>query len=200
MKSLRFWAYFCAFLSLVVSLAMIILWICGVWELKVVNLNTFVGVTVALLGLIVTLAIAWQIYNAIDMKSKIDDLNSLRLQFEEHKQSIELENHKTGMYLNYLFSLGAFDIGDMLNSFRFMICALKDQLQLEKQKNIVLFMERMELIVGKIAPNSKYESDFYDEIIKSNEKIQSLDNYGFIKERYVKIITEFMSKVKRVEA
>ena len=89
MKNLRFWAYTSAFLSIVISLAMIGFWISGVWELKVVNLNTFVGVTVSLLAIIVTLAIAWQIYNAVDMKNKVEELKQLEGQLEEQKKSFD---------------------------------------------------------------------------------------------------------------
>ena len=57
----------CAYLALLFSVVTILLWICNVGGFTVVSLDTFVGVIVALLAIIVTFVIGWQIYNAIDI-------------------------------------------------------------------------------------------------------------------------------------
>ena len=199
MKNIRFWAYFSAFLSLVISLAIVGYWICSVHELKVVNLNTFVGVTVALLGMIVTLAIAWQIYNAVDMKSKIEELKQLEVKFKEQEMCLAQQNFSSGSHINRLSGISAYHAGEMEHAFRFMLSGFINELQLAKPRDIDYFLMMMEQIVNKIPAQAKYVASRYDNIIGMNEQIKSLDNYEFIKVRYESIYDKFISKVKRDE-
>ena len=66
-------AHICAFLSLAISVTMLVLWCCNVGGFTVVSLDSFVGVIVALLAIVVTLAVGWQIYNRIDFKNRIKE-------------------------------------------------------------------------------------------------------------------------------
>jgi len=50
------------------------LWILGSLELTVVSLETFVGVIVALLGILVTVILGWQIVNALELRGKIKEI------------------------------------------------------------------------------------------------------------------------------
>lgn len=50
------------------------LWIYGSLELSVVSLDTFIGVIVALLAIVFTVIIGFQIVNAIDMREKMSQL------------------------------------------------------------------------------------------------------------------------------
>ena len=67
-------AHICAYLSLAISITMLVLWCCNVGGFTVVNLDSFVGVIVALLAIVVTLAIGWQIFNSIEIRNKIESL------------------------------------------------------------------------------------------------------------------------------
>ena len=69
-------AHICAYLSLAISVTLLVLWCCDVGGFTVVSLDSFVGVIVALLAIIVTLAIGWQIYNSIELNERIKKLNT----------------------------------------------------------------------------------------------------------------------------
>lgn len=199
MNKTRFWTNCCSFLSLAISLAMIGFWIFGVWELKVVDFNTFVGVIVSLLAIIVTLAIAWQIYNAVEMKSKIEELKQLEDKFKEQEKCLEQQNFSSGSHINRLSGISAYNAGEQEHAFRFMLSAFINELQLTKPRDIDYFLMMMEQIVNKIPAQAKYVANRYDSIIEMNEQIKSLDNYGFVKVRYEPIYDKFISKVKRDE-
>ena len=62
------------------------LWLCESFEFSVVSLDSFVGVIVALLAIIVTVAIGYQIINAIEVKDEIKQL--------KQRQDIILENEQ----------------------------------------------------------------------------------------------------------
>ena len=57
-----------------------------------VNLDIFVGVIVALLAIIVTIAIGWQIWDAMDLKSNFALLNKKNREFEA--LTTKMEEHE----------------------------------------------------------------------------------------------------------
>lgn len=68
-------------LSIILSVVAIVgvisvwlLWIMDSLHLAVISLDTFVGVIVALLAIIVTIVLGWQIINALELQGKIKDL------------------------------------------------------------------------------------------------------------------------------
>jgi len=70
-------------ISLVGVIVIALLWVVGSLKLVVVSLDSFVGVVVALLGLLVTIILGWQIVNAIELREKMAEL--------EHRQTSMLE-------------------------------------------------------------------------------------------------------------
>lgn len=72
--------------SIVGVLSILMLWIFGCFKVSVIDLGTFVGVIVALLAIIVTIVLGWQIINAIEMREKIAEL--------EQRQSVILDNER----------------------------------------------------------------------------------------------------------
>ena len=92
MKKCSF-AHICAYLSLAITITILVLWCSNVGGFTVVSLDSFVGVIVALLAIVVTLAIAWQIYNSFELKAKIEELNVLKTKlFMQEEDSIKQVN------------------------------------------------------------------------------------------------------------
>ena len=60
-----------------------VLWIAGALKLSVISLDTFVGVIVAILAILVTVILGWQILNALEVQGKMAEL--------EQKQASMLE-------------------------------------------------------------------------------------------------------------
>ena len=195
MKNIRFWAYFSAFLSLVISLAIVGYWICSVHELKVVNLNTFVGVTVALLGLILTLAIAWQIYNAVEMKNKVEELKQLEDRIKEQEKSLERFKLETTRDICGLASASFPADGDNSIQFLYILGALEAEMKLEKQTQLLDILEYLELISKEDDIKSAIKADG---IMEQDKVIRALSNYKLIKNRYETIYNEYISKIKKV--
>ena len=79
-------AHICAYISLAISITLLVLWCCNVGGFTVVSLDSFVGIIVALLAIVVTLAVGWQIYNSIEIKNQIEELSTLKekLNIQEH--------------------------------------------------------------------------------------------------------------------
>ena len=94
------WAIGLSSASFLIVVSMITMWICEAREICVVELDSFIGVIVALLAIIVTLVLGWQIFNIFELKNKIDEVNELKKQFKEQQNNIQqltLKNkHITG--------------------------------------------------------------------------------------------------------
>ena len=74
-------------LSLIGVLSVWGLWLCESLEFSVVSLDSFVGVIVALLAIVVTVAIGYQIINTIEVKDEITRLRDTQRIIVENEQN-----------------------------------------------------------------------------------------------------------------
>ncbi len=59
-------------IALIGTISIWLLWLCDSIKLSIIGLDTLIGVIVALLALIFTIAIGYQIINAIEIKGKME--------------------------------------------------------------------------------------------------------------------------------
>ena len=96
-------------LSIILSIISIVgvLSICGLWlfgamKLSVVSLDTFIGVIVALLAIIFTIIIGWQIINTIEIRNWMKQL--------EQRQNVLVENERRLAENDQLHTLEAYNL------------------------------------------------------------------------------------------
>lgn len=100
MKNTRI-SFILSIVAIVGVLSVWTLWLFGSIKVSVVDLGTFVGVTVALLAIIVTIVLGWQLINAIEVREKIAEmeqthrtvLETVRLQNEKNQSFIKLTHN-----------------------------------------------------------------------------------------------------------
>ena len=68
-------ALFLSLIALVVSLAIVCVWIFSVEKLSVVNSDTFMSAIIAVLGVLFTILMGWNIYSVIDVRQHKEDMN-----------------------------------------------------------------------------------------------------------------------------
>ena len=61
------WAIGLSVVALILVAIMFVLWCCNAGGFSAVSLDTFVGVIVALLAIIVTIVLGWQIFNIFEL-------------------------------------------------------------------------------------------------------------------------------------
>ena len=66
-----------------------VLWWCRSVSLTAVSLDTFIGVMVGMVGILVTFAVGWQIINALEIKSKLAEIERLKTEINEQHSQIE---------------------------------------------------------------------------------------------------------------
>ena len=88
--------------SILIALTIGGLWLFGTMHISVVSLDTFIGVIVALLAIIFTVVIGWQIINTIEIRSWMNQL--------EQKQNALVDNERRLAENDQLHTLEAYNL------------------------------------------------------------------------------------------
>lgn len=86
MKNTTFWI---ALTALMLSLGIIAILIMDVWEISVIDSNTFISAMVGIMTLVFTILIGYQIYNALDIKEKISEIDRLKVELQVAKDDLD---------------------------------------------------------------------------------------------------------------
>lgn len=183
----------CAYMALLFSVVTIVLWICNVGGFTVVSLDSFVGVIVALLAIIVTFVIGWQIYNAIDIKSKLSEIEVIKLDIAKQREVIQ-ELAETTKHESMLIRAQEFYRSkDFINA---TICAMESLqhcLPLKVPSNINLVLQSVEAFASFI--NTPILAEENEEILKIDKFIRESNNYIFIQVKYEQIFDRFIKGI-----
>ena len=190
--------HLCAYISLAISITLLVLWCCNVGGFTVVSLDSFVGVIVALLAIVVTLAVGWQIYNSIEIKNRIKELSSLEVKIKEQEKKFGQELIKSEYRVANIWGLTAMKEENYISAFRFYMISLNCAIRLENPSNIKYSLEELERSCDLINGESNYPSFLFKEIYTCNDSIKASSYYSFIDERYKRIYNSFISKVKEI--
>ena len=189
-------AFFMSSLSTLAALVVLGCWYFGTLELAVVTPETFIGVTVALLAIIVTLVLGWQIFNIFELKNKIDEVNELKKQFKEQQNNIQQLTLKNKHVTGFTWGKSAIKDQNWCAAFRYFILSLSASLQLDSPINVDPILAFMSEIYKKLQPHTKYAKEYYQEIVDADKEIRSLRNFSLIEERYKKSYDKIIAKIE----
>lgn len=189
-------AHFCSYLSLIISITILILWCCNVGGFSVVSLDSFVGVIVALLAIIVTLAVGWQIYNSIEIKSQIEKLSTLKEKLELLEHTAKQQTGKSQHLISYILGNDACKEKNYLDAFRYFLSALNYSMQLESPLNVEPLLKALEQTNTLSFEEDDFKSEKIKDICTYDNEIRSSSCYELIRCKYEIIYNAFCSKVK----
>lgn len=187
----------CGYAGFALSIVLIILWCCNTGGFSVVNLDSFVGAIVALLAILITIVLGWQIYNAIEMKQKIHELEILKNQFAEQKETVEQLANKTRHCILLTWGDDAADNDENEESFRYYIAALKFSMMLKKPLNIDVIQRQLNTVANRIKKGASHQKEFYQEVLNDNRIIRNMPNYVYIKTWYEPLFDIYISNVNK---
>ena len=187
----------CGYVGCALSIVLIILWCCNTGGFSVVNLDSFVGVIVALLAILITVVLGWQIYNAIEMKQKIHELEILKNQFAEQKETVEQLANKTRHCILLTWGDDAADNDENEESFRYYIAALKFSMMLKNPLNIDVIQRQLNTVANRIKKGASHQKEFYQEVLNDNRIIRNMPNYVYIKTWYEPLLDIYISNVNK---
>ena len=192
----------CSSLSLLFSLTLLILWCINVGGFDVVSLDSFVAVIVALLAVAVTFVLGWQIFNTIELKNKIQELQQLKKlseeQFNSQKTEIYQLSQKTNHLINLIWAEDALEKGNFVGAFRYYIISLQSTLSLSSgPMNVNIISKLMKKSSEKLKKGDELEEEFYSQVIEANDAITKLSDYQLIKEWYDPAYQRFKELVSK---
>lgn len=189
-------AHLCAYISLAISVTLVVLWCCNVGGFTVVSLDSFVGVIVALLAIVVTLAVGWQIYNSIELNERIKNLNTLEERLIKQDKTLKQHNNKANHLITYIYGVEAKREKEYIEAFRYYMASLRCSMLLEKPINVDHLLNDLEKVTANIKDGTMCVFERLDEIKEYDIVIRKSYSYDIIKSRYERIYNDFCSKVK----
>lgn len=170
-----------------------ILLACCNLSLQIVSLDTFIGVMATMIGLLVTFAIGWQVINALDIKSKLAEIERLKGETAEQRTEINklIARSKFDSNVNQSYTLHK--MGCNHKAFACTLEAIKYGLGLEEQD----IYEELDLLLTNLkafAINSQTERCYQSErdiMVAADEAIRKMPKYALIKDKYTDAIAEY---------
>lgn len=200
------WAFWLSLIAIVMSGALIALWLFKAKTIAIIQLDTFIGVIVALMALLVTIVLGWQIYNAVEIKEKLISIKSLqeeqlqlKNEIDQARKNIHTANIHNAFYHSTMMGLGAVDTRDYMTAFRFLINALKLSLQADEPIDLRATVLNLLECAKAIKHGEKLSKIRYDEIVETDKAIRKSKWYSLCREDYDEAYSIFLSKNLVVE-
>lgn len=178
----------------VITLAMIL--VLGNANLSYLSLETYIGVIATLIGVLVTFAVAWQIINALEIKSKLAEIDSLKNKVEEQNKTIVQLNCKTYHHLLSTMALDALENNEAEEAFRYALASLVNTMKLNVPINISRTLKLLKECTKHFNNDRKVDKEFYDETLKLDKELKSMKDYEFIRTQYEPLMDLYIKKVK----
>lgn len=187
------YAIWLSVVSLILWCMVVGLWVCSVFKFAIIDSNTFVGVVVALLGVIVTFVVAWQILNVIDVKTQVSDIADLKKELKQQRDDIDEDFYSMMYLLSIAFgdiSVQNKNINDAFNSYLWAVYySLKLKNEYIDEFVIVMQLERVANNITEI------NESLIEKINDVNSKIRELPRFKYIRSEYEKAFKIYLSKI-----
>ncbi|MDE5876892.1 MAG: hypothetical protein K2H47_05275 [Muribaculaceae bacterium] len=185
-------------IALIGVISVWLLWLCDSIELSVIGLDTFIGVIVALLALIFTVTIGYQIINTIEFRREIMDLKTRQHIIEtNYNNYIKLaQNLQSGICAsNAQFQ---YEKGNYFEAFVSYNTALFFAIEAD-QPNQSNFINQLRLITVNISsPITNFDKGS-QELILYTKKIKATTSYrNCLGSEYDKVMNDFWSKISQM--
>lgn len=170
---------------------MFIMWCCNAGGFSAVSLDTFVGVIVALLAIIVTFVLGWQIFNIFELKNKIDEVNELKSQFEKQNACIDELSIKTEHRLFLTWGDIAFELNQYDDAVYYYIISLSHSLKLHDPINVSKLITRLQKGCRLISAKVKLDTKSKENLCAANKMILESPYFCFIEDKYERIYSQY---------
>lgn len=164
--------------------------VCLNLSLSNISLDTFIGVMVTMIGILVTFAVGWQIINALEIKSKLSEIEKIKTDVTEQKQSIDKIAARIAYDAAVNRSYTLHKMGEYIKSFASTLEAIQNCLLIDEYEDLDLLLKNLYANATGAHNICCYESDC-EFILKQDELIRKSPKYILIKDRYEKAFSEY---------
>lgn len=179
-------------LALAIASVLAVLLACRNVSLSSISLDTFVGVMVAMIGILVTFAVGWQIINALEIKGKLAEIEKLKADINDQREQMHELAESTKHDSMLVRAQAFYRDGDFINATICSMDSLLHCLPLKVPSNIHLVLHTTEAFMMGINKFATVEEK--NEILRLDKAIREADNYIFISKNYDLIWKEFIKE------
>lgn len=179
-------------LALAIASVLAVLLVCRNVTLSSISLDTFVGVMVAMIGILVTFAVGWQIINALEIKGKLAEIEKLKADINDQREQMHELAESTKHDSMLVRAQAFYRDGDFINATICSMDSLLHCLPLKVPSNIHLVLHTTEAFMMGINKFATVEEK--NEILRLDKAIREADNYIFISENYDHIWRKFIGE------
>lgn len=177
-------------LSFVGVIVIIIIAICTNVSLSKISLDTFVGVMVTMIGILVTFAVGWQIINTLEIKNKLIEIDKLKFDINKQREEMQELAENTKHESMLIRAQEFYRLKDYTTA---TICAMESLLHclpLKVPTNINLVLQSVEAFASFINTPISYEDN--EEILRIDKAIRESNNYIFIQVSYEQTFDKYI--------
>ena len=200
------WALLISIVAFLLCLLVLVLWIFEVMPHSVITPDSFIGACVSLLAVIVTIAIGWQIFNIVEVKSIIKEyaqkqveVDKLQTQLQNEIRRIEIES---GYDLHHSMHLHAITLAlhcqmQKKHSEACYHCfeALAESVQMRELMNVDNIFEMLRVNMNAIVTPIKLSELDKRELKEMEHIIRTSKHYHLFADRFESYIAEFYEKI-----
>lgn len=204
MEKRAFWMALVALMLPILTLAIIVM---DVWSISVIDSNTFISAMVGIMTLVFTLLIGYQIYNTIDTKQKLEEIDRLKSDLQNFQQASEKKT--TALYNE--FAQGGYILQartvtqnpkDDYVAFLKMLSAIRAALDvdnrdegygwmLDELKTYMLLLNNTYPFSGSSDTIPMIVEEYRKKYKDDDKAIRLHDNYYIIRDRYEPLMADF---------
>ena len=180
-------------LSLVALVGVVVLavvMVCLNVSLANVSLDTFIGVMVTMIGILVTFAVGWQIINALEIKSKLAEIEKIKADVNTQQSNIDKIAARIAYDAAVNRSYTLHKIGEHIKAFASTMEAIEHCLRIDEYEDLDTLLHNLKVFASHSHTLRCYKSDS-EAMAKSDDNIRKSPKYPLIKDRYEEAIKEY---------
>ena len=115
-------------------------------SLSNVSLDTFIGVMVTMIGILVTFAVGWQIINALEIKSKLAEIETIKSDVNAQQRNIDKIAARIAYDAAVNRSYTLYKIGEHIKAFVSTLEAIEYCLLIDEYEDLDILLHNLKLL------------------------------------------------------
>lgn len=205
------WSFWLSLLAFVISVVTLGVFICKVRPNSVVTIDTYIGVIAGFIGIAVTLLVGYQIYNALDLKQRINAVETLKISLENQQQQLEILKNEHAEAIEIIQARLFLDKHSLaLEAFLHFHSAIRYSLSVDhKREGYKWLLNELETYMLSISNRAfigcLYQKDYQNKISELKGFYQEYDrdirnhpNYLYIRNGYEDLMSKFEKRLDNI--
>lgn len=194
------WALVVSIVALLLCLLVFGLWIFEVIPHSVISADTFIGACVTLMSIIVTIAVGWQIFNVIEMRQMMRQLEEKQKNIDEAQLKLDKEvrkNYSHSLHLHHMtLAMQQETVHQYAPAIFYYIGALYAGmgLNLPYDNNDYIWVH-VKSCLAQLTGVTKVPTQMYKDVGDIDALIRASEEYHWIRTQYEPLLEEFKAKI-----